>query len=109
MIKVYLDDERETPDGWTRVYTVDECLRLLQTRTVSHVSLDNDLGLDQPEGYTALDTLEEWVYCDPTFPIPVITIHSANPARSQSMRQTAAKLEWLRQQMEKDEDEAPSN
>lgn len=97
-MKIYMDDERPTPEGWTRTYNVEDTLRMLGTCKVTHLSLDNDLGEGLPEGYTVLDRLEEWVYDDPTFPIPIITIHSANAGRTPSMRQVAAKLELIRQQ-----------
>lgn len=99
-MKIYMDDERETPEGWTRTYDVPSTLQLLRTRTVTHLSLDNDLGGEDfiTEGFNVLDSLEEWVHNDPTFPIPFITVHSANAGRTPSMRQVAAKLERLRQQ-----------
>jgi hypothetical protein len=97
-VKVYLDDSRDTTDGWVRVYTVEQCIALLEARIVSHVSFDNDLGEGQPEGYLALNWLEEMVFNDPTFPVPIITVHSSNMGRAPSMRQTAAKLEQIRQQ-----------
>jgi len=87
-MKVFLDDERTTPDGWTRVFTVEECISLLQTRTVTHLSVDNDLGEGLLEGYTVLNFLEETVFNDPSFPIPEITVHSNNASRVQSMLQT---------------------
>jgi hypothetical protein len=99
-IKLFLDDERETPEGWLRVYTIEQAFFWLRSRRVTHLSLDNDLGKLDPttEGFNVLDRMEEWVYYDPTFPIPIITIHSSNAARATSMRQTAAKLEAIRQQ-----------
>lgn len=97
-IRIYLDDERETPRGWVRAYTVAEAQKLLLTRTASHLSCDNDLGEGEPEGYTLLDWLEQLVHDDTTFPIPIIMVHSANAARAPAMRQVAAKLEALRQQ-----------
>ncbi len=45
-MKVYLDDERETPEGWTRVYWPYEAIELLQTGQVTEISLDHDLGDD---------------------------------------------------------------
>ena len=30
-MKIYLDDERQTPEGWARVYWPDEAIRLLET------------------------------------------------------------------------------
>jgi DNA-binding NtrC family response regulator len=99
-MKLYLDDARLTPEGWERTYTVEETKTALLTRLVTHLSLDNDLGdLDlATEGYQILDWLEEVVYNDPTFPVPIITIHSSNASRVQSMRKVANKLELIRQQ-----------
>jgi hypothetical protein len=97
-MKVFLDDERPTPEGWISAKSVDECIALLNTKQVSHLSCDNDLGEGMREGHIVLDILEEMVYDDPSFPIPVITVHSANHARTPSMKQVAEKLELIRQQ-----------
>jgi len=99
-MKVYLDDERPTPEGWFRVYTVDETIALLETRQITHLSLDNDLGDGYEEGWAVAAWIEEAVYNDPTFPIPVITIHSANPVRAASMRQTIESINRIRRQQE---------
>lgn len=97
-IKLYLDDERETPDGWFRVYNIEQAFFWLRSRRVTHLSVDNDLGKLDPttEGFNVLDRLEEWIYFDPSFPIPIITVHSANAGRTPAMRQVAAKLEAIR-------------
>jgi hypothetical protein len=97
-VKVFLDDRRDTPAGWHRSYTVEETLLFLETRQVTDLSLDNDLGDGLLEGFNVLNTLEEWAHFDPTFPIPMITIHSSNASRAQSMRQVAARLETIRRQ-----------
>lgn len=97
-MKIYLDDERVTPDGWTRTYTVDETIKLLKTRQVNYLSLDNDLGENQAEGYKVLDFLEETVYNDPSFPIPEVYVHSANSTRVEHMRRAISSIERIRQQ-----------
>src|SRR5512143_3111473 len=98
MIKVYMDDLRETPNGWARTYTVEQTIDILRTRTVTHLSLDNDLGEGQAEGYHVLDWLEETVYNDRTFPMPVITIHSSNASRVEYMKRALLNIERIRQQ-----------
>ncbi len=98
MIKVFMDDARETPHGWHRTYTVDETIAVLQTRTVTHLSLDNDLGENQPEGYKVLDWLEETVYNDTSFPMPEVTVHSSNASRVEYMHRTLRNIERIRQQ-----------
>jgi hypothetical protein len=95
-MRVFLDDERETPKDWIRTYTVAETIALLETKTVEELSLDNDLGEGEPEGYLVLDALEELVYYDPTFPIPEITIHSANASRVQYMQRAAEAINRIR-------------
>jgi len=97
-MKVYLDDERATPDGWTRTYTVAETIGLLQIAEVSHLSLDNDLGEGEPEGHTVLTWLEQQVFYDPSFPMPIVSIHSANPVRVAYMKRVLDSIERIRQQ-----------
>lgn len=81
-MKVFLDDERKTPDGWVRVYWPDEAIALLRTGEVTEISLDHDLGDDtRGTGYDVVLWLEEAVATDGFVP-PAITVHSANtPAR----------------------------
>lgn len=46
-MKVFLDDERATPPGWTRACWPDEVIELLSTGTATELSLDHDLGDDE--------------------------------------------------------------
>jgi hypothetical protein len=43
-MKLWLDDRRPAPPGWTRVHTVAEAQAYLQTGEVDEASLDHDLG-----------------------------------------------------------------
>jgi hypothetical protein len=97
-MRIYMDDERQTPGGWARTYTVAATIQLLETREVTHLSLDNDLGDGEPEGYKVLDWLEETVYNDSTFPMPEVYIHSANSTRVEHMQRTLSSIERIRQQ-----------
>lgn len=97
-MKIYLDDERLTPEGWQRAYTVEETIEFLKTRKVTFLSLDNDLGEGLREGWQVLDFLEETVYNDHTFPMPEVTIHSANASRVEYMKRTLKSIENIRQQ-----------
>jgi hypothetical protein len=101
-MKVYLDDLREAPDGWTRAHTAEQVIDLLRSKEVSveALSLDNDLGDGQPEGFTVLDWLEEAVYNDNTFPVPEITIHSCNPVRIKYMQLAVASIVSIRAKQE---------
>jgi len=62
MIKLYLDDEGEAPEGWIRVYWPDEAIEILKKGNVERISLDHDLGDDRRgKGYDVLLWIEEQV------------------------------------------------
>lgn len=85
-LKVYLDDERIAPEGWVQVRWPDEAIKLLQTGSVSHLSLDHDLGDDQRgTGYDVLLWIEQEVVLSKFTPPPKIEVHSANPAARKRM------------------------
>ncbi len=50
VINVYLDDYRPCPRGFVLAVNVEECVRLLSTEEVDILSLDYDLGWNQPTG-----------------------------------------------------------
>lgn len=84
-MKVYLDDERETPGGWTRVYWPDGAIDLLRTGCVDEISLDHDLGDDvRGTGYDLIQWIEEQVALN-RFTPPVIHVHSANVSARRKM------------------------
>lgn len=84
-LKVYLDDERPTPSGWTRVYWPDEAIALLKTGCVSEISLDHDLGEDERgTGYDVVLWIEKAVIVDGFAP-PIMHVHSANASAKQKM------------------------
>lgn len=77
-MKVYLDDERKTPEGWVRTYWPDEAIKLLESGEVTEISLDHDLGDDERgTGYHVILWIEEAVFTRGFSP-PLIKIHSAN-------------------------------
>jgi hypothetical protein len=79
-LRIYLDDERATPPGWTRVYWPDEAIALLARGDVSEISLDHDLGDDvRGTGYDVIAWIERAVVMEGFVP-PRISVHSANPA-----------------------------
>lgn len=59
-IRLWLDDVRPAPEGWTWIKTVDEAKTYLMAGDVNEASLDHDLGMDavfsslSPEGQAAL-------------------------------------------------------
>lgn len=74
MINVFLDDLRSAPPGFVLARTANEAVRLLSSNSVDVLSLDYDLGWDQPTGYEVAKFMVE----HRLFPRHVI-IHSANP------------------------------
>ncbi|MGJ7048605.1 cyclic-phosphate processing receiver domain-containing protein [Morganella morganii] len=84
-MKIYLDDERKTPQGFVRTYWPDEAIKLLQTADVTLISLDHDLGDDERgTGYDVLLWIEEQVYLN-GFKAPEIIVHSANTSARKKM------------------------
>ena len=80
-----MDDERETPDGWARVFWPDEAIELLKSGNVEEISLDHDLGDDERgTGYDVLLWLEEQVVVNGFRP-PKIRVHSANSSARHKM------------------------
>lgn len=102
-MKVFLDDCRETPDGWIRCYWPNEVIEYLKTGQVEAISLDHDLG-DKPmadaegrqeiTGMDVLDWILEQIFWETgviTTP-PVMTCHSDNAAGIQNMKRTIASI-----------------
>jgi hypothetical protein len=77
-MRVFLDDERQTPNGWVRVYWPDEAIALLASGQVEELSLDHDLGDDsRGTGYDVVVWIEEAVALRGFRP-PKLSVHSAN-------------------------------
>ena len=96
-MKVYLDDERPTPEGWVGTRWPDETIEKLETGEVTHLSLDHDLGgwnmVNEPTGMDVLLWLEDQIGRELwKFPLPLITLHTANPAARQRMKQALCKI-----------------
>lgn len=105
-MKLYLDDERPVPEGWTGVRWPAEVVQLLLGGTVTHVSLDHDLGDAEAAavegrvertGYDVLVWLEERVFADASFRVPELSIHSANAAGRERMARAIAAIERRRE------------
>lgn len=84
-MNIYLDDEREAPNGWLRVYWPEEVIALLKTGEVEEISLDHDLGDDERgTGNDVILWIEEAVITR-GFKAPKISIHSANSSAREKM------------------------
>jgi hypothetical protein len=92
-MRVFLDDERTTPDGWARVYWPDEAIALLEGGAVTEISLDHDLGDDERgTGYDVVLWIEEAVALRGFTP-PKIAVHSANASAREKMLAGIASIE----------------
>ena len=95
MIRVFLDDERQTPEGWVRVWWPDEAIALLEGGGVAELSLDHDLGDDgRGTGYDVVLWIEEAV-ATRGFKPPEIVVHSANSSARMKMEAGIAAIEKL--------------
>lgn len=81
-MKLWLDDIRPAPEGWEWVLTADDAIDAMRTGTVTHASLDNDLGEDQQEGRRVVYFMAE----NDLWPSEGIDIHSANTVAVEYMR-----------------------
>ena len=94
-MRVFLDDERPTPDGWVRVFWTSETIALLQTGMVDELSLDHDLGDDEiGTGYNVVLWIEEAVALR-QFKPPRIYVHSANSSARERMLAGIRSIEML--------------
>jgi hypothetical protein len=94
-IRVFLDDERSTPDGWVRVYWPEEAIALLVGGGVAEISLDHDLGDDsRGTGYDVVAWIEQAVATG-EFRAPKISVHSANPPARARMHAGIAAIEKM--------------
>jgi hypothetical protein len=106
-MKLWLDDLRPAPDGWTHVKTVAQAKAALATGEVDIASLDHDLGLGDVDGSdpralllraTELfgasarveengSTLVRWMAETGHWPRHKPHVHSANPVGAAYMRE----------------------
>ena len=115
-MKLWIDDVRPAPAGYTRVYFVEEAINKIiscnneidflmkqyilgyidrvsfekytKVFTIEEISCDNDLGEGNAEGYKLLDWLEA---TGRNYPI---RIHSANPVARERMKLIIERNGW---------------
>jgi hypothetical protein len=94
-MKIWIDDLREAPEGFLRVYTVNQAKRAIEyfekKDGVELISLDHDAGdyaCDGGDYIKLLDWLEETGRSYP------IRIHSQNPVGVENMRRIIERNGW---------------
>lgn len=94
-MRIFLDDERVTPEGWVRTYWPDEVITLLEQGGVTGLSLDHDLGDDERgTGYAVILWIEEAVAVRRFIP-PKMFVHSANSSARVKMLAGIRAIETL--------------
>lgn len=91
-LRLFIDDIREAPEGWTLVTTVTEAIKFINRYQyeIDAISIDHDIsypvtvnGLSRPypspETFQAVALYIDSVYSSHMEDAPIITIHSANP------------------------------
>ena len=83
MIKVYLDDLRIPPHGYTLVKNARTAIDFITSSwdMIEEISLDHDLGDEETcgNGYQVVCEMEDFVYNTRPTHLPYIHVHSANP------------------------------
>jgi hypothetical protein len=95
-IRIFLDDERPAPDGWTLCRWPQDVIDLLKANpeNVEIVSLDHDLGDETRNGYQVLLWIEEAVVTHGYHP-PQLRVHSSNSSAVQKMQAAIHQIEKL--------------
>ena len=94
ILKLYLDDQRPAPPGWSLAKTADEAVNMLRTGDVTELSLDYDLGDPaNGNGLHVLDWLESAI-SQGLIRMPKLTAHSGSIL---GRRRLEAQIEWLEQ------------
>jgi len=98
-MKLYLDDVRTPPEGWTLVSNVKDMMFLTETEKPTHISLDHDLGDTDPDhtGYYFMLWLEREVFCGKYTKenFTVITFHTDNPVGRQNMKRSLENINHM--------------
>ena len=97
-MKLWLDDLRNAPDGWRRSYCVADAIRVLLRGGAYHfdeVSLDNDLGAGEPEGYVVAEFIAFAARYE-LLPRMKLAAHTQNEVAKKRMEQAfaEAKATW---------------
>lgn len=94
-MKIWLDDERTAPVGWTWYRDAASLIEDLADEDfwyrVTHMSLDHDLGTEAT-GMDVVNALESWILESHRHARFFVVVHSQNPVGSARMAQALTKL-----------------
>ena len=101
-MKIWLDDLRPAPPGWTWIKDAEEAVRYLGDFYVTDISLDHDLGDDYDPDYTLYNTgydvakwIEEQTAENHNYFPPRIFVHTDNPVGRANIQQAINKIRLL--------------
>jgi hypothetical protein len=95
-MKLWLDDIRPAPDGWTWAKTAPDAIAALNAGDVAEISMDHDLG-EEPgvgTGYNVACWIEEAVATGAFVP-PVMAVHSRNSVGAANISRAIASINRL--------------
>lgn len=100
-MKLWLDDVRPAPFGWTHVHTAPAAIALFAQGVVEEASLDHDLGpSDAGTGYDVLVWIERAMFSHAWYgPLPKIHVHSANPVGRKNMHAAISQIRQMYDQL----------
>lgn len=89
-MKIYLDDLRDTPKGYTRTYSVNETIKLIEEleakkTPIEVLDLDHDLGDYASDGGDAIKLLDWLVERNTLYPIKIHTMNGVGKDNMQRM------------------------
>jgi hypothetical protein len=87
-IRLWVDDCRPAPAGWTHAFTVAEAITILRTGRVTHCSLDYHLTGDE-KGHEVATFIKEEAYAG-RLPRLAWAVHTADPRGAEHLRQILA-------------------
>jgi len=103
-VKLWLDDIRPAPEGWTWAKSAADFSRLFNAHAseITDISFDHDIASfdlagNEITGYHCLCIVEKRFRYDAGFELPRMTVHSANPVGISKMRKVIARLEEVRE------------
>ena len=94
MKSLYIDDNRPTPEGYTRTArTFEEARKLIVEEDWDLISFDHDLGEEEirANGLTLMNILEDHVFIG-LRKAPLVNVHTANAAARPAMRMCAERI-----------------
>jgi hypothetical protein len=100
-VRLWLDDERPAPEGWTRVFNQFQAIFLMEAAeyegfVVDMISLDHDLGENAGDGYQVACWMEKQAGMNRRVP-DELYCHSANPVGRMRIMQAFDSIQRIRE------------